>query len=614
MLHYIAFSWDNQIAERASLAQRLIGRINSILPHWHCSLATEHLHVYHAGENTRSLRAYLLARNNGVVLGKLFNRRSHTHPNDVDYALDNVDFNWHETIKIKNSKGRHLVDHYWGRYVMLLQEEKGVGVRILRDSTGAMPCMLMNVSGINVIFSHIEDCAAIGIVNNAINWDHVASYLWFPRLVTKDTGLDGVSMIQAGECLAISADRVASTYYWEPREIHDARILEDRRYAMNSVRDTIQDCVSAWASCYTNILHELSGGLDSAVVIACLSRGSTSANVICENFFTPEGEGDERLFAKEAAHHAGVELFETDLYASNQCLENIIDYTKVATPSGTKLVLEDMQPREALIKEHAIEAVFSGQGGDHFFQQRGTPLIAAEYAWRHGLTRGLMDVITDTSRISRQSLWTVMVTVVTSGLFHRHADPYRQRVESTPLFTEATQDALQLDNIRHPWVDAAGHLPASKIEQILDIVDSQNFYHSPYHHHVEQVHPLISQPVIELCLQIPCYVLTYGGVNRALMRDAFRECVPPDIIRRTTKGGTTNFINRVLVRNLPFIREFLLGGILMTEGVLDRNKADTAVTESALVRDPFLLFPMLNAIRAEIWLRTWASDDMRATA
>src|SRR3546814_4905171 len=49
---------------------------------------------------------------------------------------------------------------------------------------------------------------------------------------------------------------------------------------------------------------------------------------------------------------------------------------------------------------------------------------------------------------------------------------------------------------------------------------------------------------------------------RALIREAFRSVVPTDIVRRTSKGGTTGFVHRQLARNLPLCRELLLDGIL----------------------------------------------------
>jgi asparagine synthase (glutamine-hydrolysing) len=608
MQRYIAFAWDKQKLEQTSLAKTLGRRLTATLPGWKCVLATSGLQVYNVGARTPSSQAYLLEQNAGVILGKVFERRINT-----DRVRHDVTFGNRETRKVQETGGRYLVEHYWGSYVALLRDDCGTHVRILRDPTGAIPCLLTKFRGIDVVCSHIDDCARLGLINYTIDWGHIAAYLWHSRLVTSRTGLDNVRQIQAGECIAIGADGSTATFYWTPDRIYDARIVEDRQQAMRELRGVIQNCVGAWATCYSSILHELSGGLDSAVVLACLSGSSSAASIICENYFTQSVTGDERLFAQKAAKRAGVELIETPLRSSARKLECMLNSTKFATPTLTRLIPEVESIREQIVKTRGIEAVFSGQGGDHFFQQMKTPQIAAEYTWRHSLQPELLNVIADTARFTRTPIWTVIAAVFTSGILRQYQDPYDQ-LRPPALVSDAARDAITSDHIRHSWINSAKHVPGSKVLQIFNIIDSQNFYCVPCHY-ADIVHPLISQPIIELCLQIPCYVLTYGGIDRALVRDAFTGLLPPEIARRTIKGATTSYVSGLLVRNLPFIREYLLDGILVRKGILDKAKTETRLTEPDLIRDTSrLLFPILNAIKAEAWLRTWISEGQRAAA
>lgn len=609
MHRYIAFAWNHRLTERNSFAKVLVRRVASTMPGWKCGLSTEGLKVYHTGKGTRSSKTYPLDNGSGVVLGKLFPRRA-----GVDDSIRDVVFDKPATEEVEKSQGRCLLEHYWGRYVAFLKGRDDTCIRILRDPTGAMPCLLTKFRGVIIICSHIDDCVELGVIDSGINWDHIAAYLWFDRLVTSETGLDNVRQIQAGECVAVKNDndRIDGTFYWRPDRIHDSRLVDDRQEAMSELRSVIQRCVGSWASCYSDILHGLSGGLDSAVVLACLSRSVTDTNVICLNYYTQGAEGDERAFARAAANTTRFEFIEVALRSSDRKLENMFDSKMQASPTLTFLVPESELEREKLVKERGIQAVFSGQGGDHFFQQTRTRLIAADYAWRHGLRQGLLSVIADTSRLTRTSVWSVMASTISSGFLRKHRDPYDQYGPS-PLVSNATLDGLNLSSIRHPWVDGADDLPCGKRAQIADIIDTQNFYHHPSHY-AEIVHPLISQPIIELCLQIPSYVLTYGGIDRALVRDAFTGIVPHEIVGRTAKGTTTGYFNGLLLGNLLFLREYLLDGILVREGLLDRGKTEASLTDSSIMRNSLLLFPILDAIRAEAWLRTWVSKSQRAAA
>lgn len=608
MQRYIAFAWNIQVAERDALAATIERRLKSQFPDWTCVFQIAGLKVWQAPARTRALQTYRLHRNAGIVLGKIFTRDT---IGDCDQGEEIV-LDERESEKVQLSNGRHLVEHYWGRYVAIVKREHNSEIRVVRDPTGAVPCFVTSFRGVHVVFSDLHDCDGIGLINSSINWDHIAAYLWFDHLVTPHTGLAHVRQVQAGECVSVGTDFTDATYYWNPHDIQASRAVENKHQAIKELREVVQYCTTAWVSCYTRILHELSGGLDSAIVLSCLSRASGSPEIICENHFTPDAAGDERAFARQAAKLADVELIETPIRFSDRLLENVFESAKVATPSLMAFVPDTQPSREQLISSRGIQAIFSGRGGDHFFQRAKTRQIAAEYARRHGLRKELLGVISDTARFTRTSVWSVLATVLQSGLLRRGVDPYGS-LKASPLLGDATRHAMDRRYIRHPWVDAAWQLPACKRQQIFNIIDTQVFYRTPGRH-ADIVHPLISQPIIELCLQIPSYVLTYGGIDRALARQAFEDTVAPDIITRTTKGATTGYFNRLLVRNLPSLREYLLPGILVSEGLLDKQRIEMALSEPSLVRDSNLLFPMLMAFRAELWLRSWISDAQQAAA
>ncbi|MEX0827354.1 MAG: asparagine synthase-related protein, partial [Haliea sp.] len=214
--------------------------------------------------------------------------------------------------------------------------------------------------------------------------------------------------------------------------------------------------------------------------------------------------------------------------------------------------------------------------------------------------------------LTGQSIWAVMRCVVDNGFLRRQHDPYAQ-IDQPLILSAAGRDVLNPSCLRHPWVDDAADMPCGKRAAILSVIDTQNFYNSSCAY-ADVVHPLISQPVMELCLQIPSYVLTYSGVDRALVRDAFRKSLPPEIAGRTTKGCTTSYFHGLIVRDLPFLREYLLDGLLSKSGIVDTVFVEASLRESSLVRDARLISPLLNAIRAEVWLRTWNSESRQSAA
>ena len=85
--------------------------------------------------------------------------------------------------------------------------------------------------------------------------------------------------------------------------------------------------------------------------------------------------------------------------------------------------------------------------------------------------------------------------------------------------------------------------------------------------------PLFSQPLIELVMRIPTWLLTLGGWDRALARRAFQHDVPRRILTRRTKGGQEEHAKAIFVRDLDFARDLLLDGRLVQERMLDRDAA-----------------------------------------
>lgn len=104
-------------------------------------------------------------------------------------------------------------------------------------------------------------------------------------------------------------------------------------------------------------------------------------------------------------------------------------------------------------------------------------------------------------------------------------------------------------------------------------------YYNPYAPATspELVHPLMSQPLLELSLQLPTYVLTRGGYGRALARAAFADRIPAEIASRRSKGGTEQHAASVLNQSLPLVRNLLLDGELVRRGLLDRQRVESTL-------------------------------------
>ncbi|HUF07957.1 MAG TPA: asparagine synthase-related protein [Rhodothermales bacterium] len=203
--------------------------------------------------------------------------------------------------------------------------------------------------------------------------------------------------------------------------------------------------------------------------------------------------------------------------------------------------------------------------------------------------------------MSDQSIWSILNDAYRYGLLRFRYDPYDSFEAPSILAAEAR--AASSDVYIHPWICMAERVPASKIKFIFDLVDTQLFYLRPYAP-ADQIHPLISQPIVECCLRIPSYEMALDGVSRGLVRRAFRDALPAKVADRRSKGTTTSYFNQLLLKHLPDARELLLEGRLVQARVLDRPVLEKQLSEHSLIRGGGFR-SVLDAVRAEAWLRAW---------
>lgn len=605
MYRFIALAWDDEDLPRTAAAQRLAQRIRSTSD-WQTVLDLPGLRVFQARGPGGARRAYPLARNAGVVLGTLF---------DDGFSPAGPTFDDAETERLLRSEGRHLVERYWGHYVAFLCAADGGRRFVLRDPTGGLPCYLTKVSGVRVFLSDMEDYAGLEFAPFAANREHLTAFFLYSELATRSTGIDGVTQLYPGECAVMDPGRdqgIDYSFYWNAADVAAAGGADDADEARAILGSTIRRSVGAWASSYRRIVQELSGGLDSSIVGACVAAARPSPEVLGFHFFADTTQGDERVYARAAAKCTGFELVEAECRSSSTSLERELDPLRVASPAVLGFVPESERLRRRLVNLRRAEAVFTGQGGDHLFQQAGGELTAAEHLQRHGLRPALAGVIADACRLTQLPVWSVLAAAVSYGLLGRRFDPYEGYAEPPSILSADARAALTPRAWSHPWVESADGLPAAKVQQVFNVVDTQTFYQRPCPY-AELVHPLLSQPIIECSLRIPGYVLAHRGRSRGLVREAFAADLPATIVQRYSKGGATSYFNRMLYDNAAFLREFLLDGALVREGILDRRELEASLSESAFVVGRNLR-SLLDAVRAEAWFYAWTGEQRREAA
>ncbi len=552
-------------------------------------------------------QAYLLkGAPKGVILGQLFPRTlaRGTVPQEVN--LDEA-----QSAQISNSQCQSLTLNYWGRYVAFVHDAARNSCCVARDPSGGVACFFMRWGNATVFFSDVQDLLNLGLNGFSIRWQYVIAFLRQSHLQIPDCGVDEISELQAGELLEIDRHGAKRRFLWNPTTFADDQAIETFTAACRAVEETAKTCIGAWASTYERIVHRLSGGLDSAVVLSCLAQAPRRPHIVCENQFSPVApEGDERPFARIVAERAGCPLVETELRPEAANFERLLEIPVTAKPSAA-LISFQHDYMAAFIAQHAAEAVTTGQGGDQVFFRSFDGLCAADFAIRRGLRPEFLRLVTNDARLTGRSFWSVLRAAVAHGFAAKPIDLSRELIERGLYLSAAAQQSVPTDYVMHRWLLDAAALPPAKMLHVFAVVDLQ-FFHQPNvtAHHVDTPLLLACQPLVETCLRIPTYILAHDGADRAVERMAFQRDLPAQILERRSKGGTVRYFNQVLARNLPFIQALLLDGCLAREGLLERSALETTLARGQMLAAE-RVSGLLNCVVAEAWVRRWQSVSAR---
>jgi asparagine synthase (glutamine-hydrolysing) len=564
--------------------------------------------VFVAGVRSNAVEVHRLSGGQGVVLGTLFRRD--------DSQLVRSPNGWtaaDASERIAAHECRGLVQDFWGRYVAILRPHHSSTVRVIRAPAGSLPCFSSSYGRLRLFFSRIFDVLPLGLIDINVDWLATGLFLIYPHIAQHRTGLAGVVEILPGECIELSRSKESRLIYWDPREsaFHDPiRTFEE---AIKETRRRVLESVGAWASCSDDgIIHLLSGGLDSGVVLSALRRTSPDVPVTCLNYSDPSNEGDERKYARMSASAEGCDLIEHFQEPHSVDLRRVLGVLHPPRPDLYAVHLIHGEYEALLAHERRAHAIFGGGGGDQLFFIGAHAYAAIDYAFEEPFGTDHFSIALDVARVARISVWSALRRSISNGILRRPIELVPSQSARTFFdrgFLAAVSESARAA-ASGSSIPVGKRLPPGKEFHAQMMLVPQNYY-SPLNLEgtPEPVHPLITQPLIELFLRIRTAVLCHRGHDRAVEKSAFADLLPEPILRRRDKGGISTFLIGVLRRNESFVREFLLDGFLVKDRILNREEIERFFSQPYSVLTPGALDIVDNHVSLEAWYRYWIAHS-----
>jgi asparagine synthase (glutamine-hydrolysing) len=600
MMRYVVAVNVSRSPDARNTLEAIQHRFHQASPLWKRTSWGAAVQVFWIEEPLQSYKCHILSGDRGVILGTLFER---TDGIDPQYRRSHLLLDESESNRIVSSGGKHLVEHYWGSYVAFYSGVPRDSVRVLRSPMGLLPCLAAESRELHFYFSNLADLLALGIVRPTINWRFVGAHL--AGLAAHDeTGLNEIGRIDGGECIAVSGGSLSREHLWDPAAIARSLPITDADQAIRAVRLTTKACVHAWASCFDSVILALSGGLDSSIVLGCLKDAPTRPGITAVNSYSQASDNDERVFARKAAERAGCKLLEMERNLEFD-INGVFESLPTERPHPYVNELAQRHATLQLLERQSAQAVFSGDGGDEVYLNGAAKLAVADLLRTTPLSRRVWPAVWSAAWLESVSVWRVLFDAFfVSAPGQRNLHNILQGTEVSPLLNLELVRSLLDDAQPRRYGIAAGLLPGKRTQLYRLLRHSSSIcfpcFRAPGD--PQGASPLLSQPLIEICLRIPTYLLISRGWDRAIARQAFVLDVPEEILSRRWKGSQENFTETLIKRHRIFMRELLLDGVLSREGLLDREKVDRALSPIPCDVLPGT-HPLSRHLSLEIWLR-----------
>lgn len=599
MDRFVAMVWDAAREAKPRQIHLWSDELRRRSPRWITVLDAPGLRILSLA-NDDAAQVTRLDDNSGIVLGTLFERDAEEYGRVS--KLGRL-----QTRRVHETGGAALVKGYWGKYVAFWHDTNRRRVWVLRDPSGAVPCLLTDVQGILLLFAHPDDVTQLLGVRFTIDWTFLRAFIQFNYFVTSHTGFEQVKEVLSGQRLEItSAKPTGADWLWNGARLAAEPHRMTFADTAATFRAATERCVGAWANEHKIIVASLSGGLDSSILINLVRQCST-AHVVGIHYV---GIGRERLeakFARLAAQRAGVELIEVQLDPAADDVRRILDGPMLARPKVQSLavLIDDLCVRAA--QRADAKCFMIGQGGDNLFLQRGgAKQLLTDYVRLNGLGRNLIGVSYDAAILGQTSIWAAFSDAAKGISGADTWAPFAELEEdrwrrNTPISVDLLR-TLPNDYTHHPWLLERVGLAPGKASHLKSIIALYNYYLDHLRGITHEVlYPFVSQPLIELALRTPIYLLCHGGLDRALERQAFSDVIPEEIRGRTSKGGASHYSLGVLRHNIDFYRSLILDGVIVKQGWFERSKLEQMLTARYATHGGGAMFIKL-LVAAEAWL------------
>ena len=423
---------------------------------------------------------------------------------------------------------------------------------LVRDRFGIKP---LYYTVVNEILWFASEAKALLPFLDSVSTDAaaLAEYLTFQYTIGEQTLFKNIKQLMPAHTLVVEHGTVSIERYWDIT--YDVDFGRSEAFFIDGIRQLLGESVDLHLRSDVEVGAYISGGIDSSLLGVLASRRKGPGMKGFHGRFLEHPGYDESEYARAAASTMNAELLVSDISAADfvEHLRKVIyhlDYP-VAGPGSFP---------QYMVSKHAadhLKVVLGGQGGDEVFGGYTRYLVAyleqcikaaIDGTYRDGNFVVTIESIVPNLGILReykpllQEFWR-------EGLFGPLDQRFLRLIDrSTDMREEIDWTALDMarvknlflalfnssSNVGHEaYFDKMTHFEFKTLmPALLHVEDRMSMAHG-----LESRVPLLDHPLVEFAATVPADVKFPGGKLKHLLRAAFHDSIPTEILDRRDKMG-----------------------------------------------------------------------------
>jgi len=456
-------------------------------------------------------------------------------------------------VHLYEQYGLDFVQHLNGQFAISIWDVKKKQLVLARDRVGIRPMFYVQQNGKLAYASEVKSFFACGELQAELDPAGISQIFTFWVNIPPMNAFKNVSELPPGHLMIASEKGIRIKQFWSysfPQQGNfsdksSAELIEESR-------EIIHDAVELRLRADVPVAAYLSGGLDSSIISSLVKKYHNNELVTFSVAFKDEAY-DERKYQEQMAKHIGtrhqvVEVDDADI------ARHFIDVVWYAEKPMMRTAPAPLYALSELVRSNNIKVVLTGEGADEMFggynifkenQIRRFWSRQSQSSWRPLLLARLYPYILKSQSVVNP-FWQAFFKKQLSDTddpFYSHILRWQNTAQIKNIFSTNFKSAFDYDGqkqiVRDYLSSDLENWNSLNQAQYLESALFMNGYllssqgdRMMMGNSVEGRFPFLDHRVVEFAAQLPPHLKLNGLNEKYILKRAFADFLPTDIINR----------------------------------------------------------------------------------